>query len=213
MFYYLPQALIRIKGEYAKKEDTAGYFIITVSSVYAADPRHRYYLEPGTNPFYDDEFKIHTNGKGLLETVNVVAEDKTADILGDIASIVGSAVKFGAGLSPALAAPPSRQPFDFTFSPDEVDKIDDYLRPKGFDLEHLKAEAKGADATGFSFAGKGKNQAKSPARQGVRALFSDRSFHTASSSRIAPPVAAENLPFDIAPPFSFPMIRRSLSSS
>jgi len=158
IFYYLPQGLIRIKGDYADPEKPDGDFVIAVSYSYAADPRYRYYLEPGTNPFYDDEFKIHTNEKGLLQTVNSIAEDKTADILGDIASIAGSAIKFGAGFPPKarnLAADAKdrlrRQPFDYTFALNEVDEIKRELVTKGFDLKIPKEKTQGANASAFHF--------------------------------------------------------------
>jgi hypothetical protein len=153
MFYHLPEGRIRIKGEYSDVKNSSGDFIITVTTVYAADPRHRYYLESQLNPFYDDDFKIHTNAKGLLETVNVTAEDRTADILGDIASTVGGAMKFSAGLSPdeKRAAEKPRLPFDYTFSPDEVGLINGYLATKLFDLRIVRPRSGGAYAQTFRF--------------------------------------------------------------
>lgn len=158
LFYHLPQGALRIKGDYADTKQPEGDFIITITSSITPDPRTRYYLEAGTNVIYDDDFKLHVNGRGLLETVNVSAEDKTAAIIGDVAGIAASVLKFSRGMSPsdharakAMEKPPLRLPFDYTFLPDEADTIKRLLHDKGFDLEVFASVPVGATAGDFAF--------------------------------------------------------------
>jgi hypothetical protein len=146
MFYHLPQGRLRIKGDYADAKNPQGDFVITISTIYSASET-RYFLQHKTNPFYDDDFKFQVNSKQLLETVNVVAEDKTADVLGDLAGIAAGAMKFSAGLlpsdfQPAVAdAPPVRLPFDYTFKIQELDEINRKLQDKGFAIDPINANA------------------------------------------------------------------------
>ena len=50
-----------------------------------------YYVMPHANYAYEDETRVTINSKQLLSTGNVTTEDKTADIVGGLASIVSKA--------------------------------------------------------------------------------------------------------------------------
>jgi hypothetical protein len=149
-FYYLPKGLFRIRGGYVDKE-----YAINVSVTYVADPRHRFYLAPQPNVFYDDEYKLQINAKGLLDTVQVTAEDRTADIAGDLAQVAAGSLKFAAGAdvgSLALhdLAAKNLEPFDYTFAIDEAPAVRRRLLARGFDLEIIAHQSAGAQPSGFA---------------------------------------------------------------
>jgi hypothetical protein len=149
-FYYLPKGLFRIRGGYADKE-----YAITVSVSYVADPRRRFYLEPRHNIFYDDEYKLQINAKGLLETVQVTAEDRTADIAGDLAQVAAGSLKFAAGSGVAsfdlrdLAAK-TLEPFDYTFAIDEAPEVRSRLHART-NLKIVAHNSGGARHSEFPF--------------------------------------------------------------
>lgn len=152
--YFLPRGQIQLKGQFTDKEQTN--FQVTVGVSYVADPRHRYYLDVSRNAFYEDDFKLHTNSKGLLETVNIATEDKTGAIISDLASIASGLMKYGAGgglreMAPAAPPPPKPQPFDYTFNMDEYHTIKRLIHDRGFDLTITEEQAVGAWATQAGF--------------------------------------------------------------
>lgn len=65
-----------------------------------ADTRLRLVADAFHSPLRDDETKLAVNSSGLLSTANVVAADRTGDILVEIASAFAS---FGGGIGPAPA--------------------------------------------------------------------------------------------------------------
>lgn len=177
VFYHLPQGLIHITGAYADATKPDGDFNVTIAFEIGSDPRTRYFLEREGNALYDDDFKLWTNGKGLLETVNMTAEDKTADILGDTAGVIAGVLKFAAGLSPGDAAQEKsaikkpRLPFDYTFSVDELGRINRLLEGKGFHVSVIPVNTDGATYTDFQFgvtsADKGSRPAQAEKAHGI----------------------------------------------
>jgi hypothetical protein len=151
-FYYLPKGLFRVRGGYVDKEYT-----ISVSATYIADPRRRYYLEPRHNPFYDGDYRLQINAKGLLDTVQVTAEDRTADILGDVANIASGSLKFAAGSGVGAfdlrdLAAQSLEPFDYTFDLGEAPEVRTRLAARGFKLDITAHDPEGARHAPFPFA-------------------------------------------------------------
>jgi hypothetical protein len=55
-----------------------------------ADLRHRFVADLDHSPFRDDELKLAVNGAGLLTSANVIAADRTGDILVEIAGAISS---------------------------------------------------------------------------------------------------------------------------
>ena len=76
-----------------------------------------YYVKPRSNYMYEDEVHISVK-KHLLSTGNVTTEDKTADIVGAIASTAKTALMMSQGTQPAQ--PPS---FTFSFYPHDEDDV------------------------------------------------------------------------------------------
>ncbi|HWB05746.1 MAG TPA: hypothetical protein VG796_22185 [Verrucomicrobiales bacterium] len=150
--YYLPRGQIQLKGVL---DDKTKVFTVTVTATTVADPKYRYYLDTGTNVLFDDDYKLYVSPKGLLDTVNVTTTDKTATILGDLASIAASAMKFNAGVTGGKAdaahPPPGPEPFDYTFTLDELDKIRRLVRDRGFDLSIQRQEPTGAGFETYEF--------------------------------------------------------------
>ena len=75
------------------RPDGAKKFTITVKIELlspSADPRHGYRLRPTHNAFRDDEHKFKVTNAGLLTNVNIVATDRTSDIITEVATFVGA---------------------------------------------------------------------------------------------------------------------------
>lgn len=68
----------------------------------SADPRQRYILDAKHNPLRDDTHHFAISTDGLLSSTNVVAVDRTADILVELAGSI-AALGVGPGLGPARA--------------------------------------------------------------------------------------------------------------
>ena len=146
MLYYLPIGKITIKGEFKpassgeKKEEraastgkpgdggggssTAGPVAVTAAEltitltpeVEADETAGEYYVTPQTNDIFEDEVRVTANSKQLLSAGKVTTEDKTAEIVGTIASIAAQAAE----KEVATATPtqtPLPPPFYFSFHP------------------------------------------------------------------------------------------------
>lgn len=55
-----------------------------------ADPKHGYRLNPRHSAFRDDKHKFDVSAKGLLNSTDIVAADRTADILVELATFAGA---------------------------------------------------------------------------------------------------------------------------
>lgn len=156
MFYYLPKLLVRIKGA-AKEAD----YTITVSAEYAADGNGRYFLEMRGNPFYEDHSTLEVDARGLLTSVDITAEDKTGEIIGDIAAIAAKAMTFGVGVAPGLrSASEGIPPFDVTFEIGEFPKIRNRLLALGLDVKLEKSAPTMTSISAFEFAERKNGQSK-----------------------------------------------------
>jgi hypothetical protein len=97
VYYYLPESLIKIRStakvqvpyDETTKKIEGSYRIIeqsfTVTSEIIADTKNLLTLNYNPNALASDEIKYGVNVKGLLETVNVTLEDRTANIIAQLA--------------------------------------------------------------------------------------------------------------------------------
>jgi hypothetical protein len=108
MLYYLPIGKITIKGD-----SSAALTLAVTASVEADRPAGVYYVTPQTNDIFDDEVQVTINAKHLLSAGKVTREDKTAEIVGTIASLAATA----SGRFATMAIPETPQPFCFSFDP------------------------------------------------------------------------------------------------
>ena len=109
---------------------TGGALTITLTAEVEADQcSGEYYVIPHANYMYDDETRITVNAKHLLSTGNVTTEDKTAEIVGTLASIASEVTpKFVAekGGSPTPTPTPTPiPPFYFSFHPSNPKEVAD----------------------------------------------------------------------------------------
>jgi hypothetical protein len=99
---------------------SGGALALTVTaSVEPDQPAGIYYVTPQTNDIFEDEVQVTINPKHLLSASKVTTEDKTAEIIGTIASIVATGVGFTRG--PGTTETP--QPFCFSFDPSSYDDV------------------------------------------------------------------------------------------
>lgn len=139
IFYFLPRAKVRVVGSWVdpSKPETSP-FQVTITTEMEADPKARYYLKPDVNVFYDDHTHLAVNAKGLLITANATAEDRTPQIVADIAATGANAFRFAAGGGfAALAATETKRaftPFDIVFRLDEIEKVRDDFKKAGFKI-------------------------------------------------------------------------------
>jgi hypothetical protein len=113
---------------------TAGELTITLTPEVEADEKAgEYYVTPRANYIYEDEARMTVNSKQLLSTGNVTTEDKTADIVGAVASIAAQAG--GLKLLEGTPTPTPPPPFYFSFHPSCYDEVE-------FVKEQLKARNK-----------------------------------------------------------------------
>ncbi len=101
---------------------TAGELTITLTPEVEADEKAgEYYVTPHANYVYEDEARVTVNSKQLLSTGNVTTEDRTADIVGAVASIAAQVTKeLALAPTPTPTPPP---PFYFSFHPSCYDEV------------------------------------------------------------------------------------------
>ena len=96
VYYYLPESIIKIKATtkvavvYNADSTLTGSsniieesFVITSEII--ADTKNLLSLNYNPNALMADDIKYAVNSKGLLETVNITTEDRTADIISKLA--------------------------------------------------------------------------------------------------------------------------------
>ena len=96
VYYYLPESILNIIGTV---KVAVGYnelnklttgniieqsFLVTTEMI--ADTKNLLALNYTPNPLMSDDIKYTVNSKGLLETVNITTEDRTADIIAKLAA-------------------------------------------------------------------------------------------------------------------------------
>jgi len=118
---------------------SAGQLTVTLTpEVEADETAGEYYVTPHANYIYEDEARVTVNPKQLLSTGNVTTEDKTADIVGAVASLASQAIK-GFGFAPrAVTKEKNPPPFYFSFHPSnytEYHRVKDRLGLRGISFE------------------------------------------------------------------------------
>jgi len=111
----------------------AALTITLTAEVEADEASGEYYVTPQANYLYEDDVHVTVNAKHLLSTGNVTTEDKTAEIVGALASLA----RAGASLTRTEPTEDQR-PFNFTFHPcnsGEVQKVACQLNKRGISLE------------------------------------------------------------------------------
>ena len=100
----------------------AGALTITLTSEVEPDERAgEYYVIPHANYIYEDEMRLTVNAKHLLSTGNVTSEDKTAEIVGALASMAGEVTK--ALIEGTPTPTPTPPPFFFSFHPSNPTEV------------------------------------------------------------------------------------------
>jgi hypothetical protein len=122
-YYFLPKTRIKIDGA---PKDTTNY-VITIAQVNEPDRNHRYFLRYHRNVLSEDAYTVTVDSKGLLQTLNLTAEDKTPAIINKIADTIVSAIsaaESGAGLRGARGAKGVvvEAPFSVTFDPQDEEE-------------------------------------------------------------------------------------------
>jgi hypothetical protein len=111
-------------GEGSSEGGTAisgGALTITlISEVEPDESAGEYYVIPHANYFYEDEARLTVNAKHLLSTGNVTSEDKTAEIVGALASMAAE-VKMVTGTPTPTPTP--TPPFYFSFHPSNPKEV------------------------------------------------------------------------------------------
>jgi len=99
---------------------SGGALALTVTaSVEPDQPAGIYYVTPQTNDIFEDEVQVTINPKHLLSASKVTTQDKTAEIVGTIASLVAT----GVGLTRGPGTTETPQPFCFSFDPSSYDDV------------------------------------------------------------------------------------------
>jgi hypothetical protein len=105
--YYLPVGKIEVDCAWSKDTNA---FAFTISPLIQPENDVPHWVRRKSNPFFDDTITITVNSKGLLQTANAVSQDQTTAIAAALISAAGSALTFGAGLNPSLAAEKKAKP-------------------------------------------------------------------------------------------------------
>lgn len=96
VYYYLPESIIKIKGSvkvavYYNADSTLSESSRVIEQSFStstemiADTRDLLSLNYTPNALMSDEIKYIVNSKGLLETINIVTDDRTSDIIAKLA--------------------------------------------------------------------------------------------------------------------------------
>jgi hypothetical protein len=113
---------------------TPAQLTITLTAEVEADEAGgEYYVTPEANYLYEDDVHVTVNAKHLLSTGNVTTEDKTAEIVGALASLARAGTGF---VRTELAE--NQRPFNFTFHPcnsAEVTLVAGRLQERGIGLK------------------------------------------------------------------------------
>jgi hypothetical protein len=120
-YYFLPKTRIKIDG--APVKDSTSY-TITIAQVNEPDRNHRYFLRYHRNVLSEDTYTVTVDSKGLLQTVNLTAEDKTPAIINKIADTIVSAISAAesAGGLRAARGVVVEQPFSVAFDPQDEEE-------------------------------------------------------------------------------------------
>lgn len=89
--YMLPKAVVPVQ----LYESQGNFYINATDPIYLGDPLHQYYATYNASPFSSDTVDVVVDSSGLLKTVNVTADDKTSEVLINLAKSFASVRYFG----------------------------------------------------------------------------------------------------------------------
>ena len=118
-YYFLPKTRIKIDGTPVKEGSS---YSITISQISEPDRDHRYFLLYHRNALAEDTYTVTVDGKGLLQTLNLQAEDKTPAIINKVADTVVSALSAAANVAGLRTAKQPCEPipaFTVVFDPQD----------------------------------------------------------------------------------------------
>lgn len=163
--YYLPIGKLTMQGEFKAAGQGAGFdgtWDVTITPAIEADAEDgMYYVTPHANYLYDDDISISVNAKRLLSTGEVTSQDRTLDIVGEVASMVTGQVKALVLPTPS-PTPASRMPFDLSFRPSnfrEYQEVRRKLDLRGITMHVTPEPVAGATKASIASTGTGLSEA------------------------------------------------------
>jgi hypothetical protein len=125
-------------GPGAKTISIAG-LTLTLSSEVEADMDAERYVVHVPNAMFEDEIKLTVNSKHLLSAGKATTEDKTAEIVGTVASLAKAAITGPAPFAKAKPTPlpANKQPFYITFYPSSAEacrKVKEQLESRNIEF-------------------------------------------------------------------------------
>jgi hypothetical protein len=121
-YYFLPKTRIAIDGTVAGTNYT-----IAITQVNEPDRRHRYFLRYKGNAFSEDTYTLTVDPKGLLQSLNLQAEDKSPAVINKIADTIVSVVSATANVQGFEAITQTRpdveRPFSVVFDPQDAEEV------------------------------------------------------------------------------------------
>jgi hypothetical protein len=114
---------------------------ITITAEAEADPGQMFYAVPRRNYIFDDDFQVTVNSKHLLSAGKSTANDRTADVIGAVASMIPA---FAGVETKGRGAPPKLKSFLVSFRTDsenEYEAARKVLHDAGFGLAPLSTPA------------------------------------------------------------------------
>jgi hypothetical protein len=121
--YALPRGLIQISSRKADGDLAT----VTVKALYIPDGSVRYSINHDRSWFADDIVQVTTNKDGLLKTVWSDVQDRTDEVLVDLARAVGAVQGFTVQPGGSLRAYAPDAHFNLIIDPRELDKKPDWV--------------------------------------------------------------------------------------
>src|SRR3954469_12272309 len=120
VYYFLPKTRLKIDGVPGDK----GTYAIAINQLNEPDRNNRYFLHYHRNAMAEDTYTVTVDSKGLLQTLNLQAEDKTPAIINKVADTIVSAfsaAENAAGLRGVreVGTPNAELPFSVVFDPQD----------------------------------------------------------------------------------------------
>ncbi|WP_155931157.1 hypothetical protein [Methylomonas sp. 11b] len=135
--YFLPTGRLRVTVELF----SSGTMNITTQTSIEADPNLTYLLSYKDNWFFNDNIKVSLSDKGLLNSVSFTVEDKSPEIISNLAETAKNAIKLAA-MAGGAGAEELVFKIDETINPikkDELDNINKSLEDVGLVIKFEKA--------------------------------------------------------------------------
>ena len=93
----------------------------------SADPKYGYRLNPKHSWLRDDKHKVVVSAGGLLTSTDIVAEDRTGDVIVDLATFAGAIMT---NIPPARSQSGKKETARCDGAPDELSAVVDFADPK-----------------------------------------------------------------------------------